>query len=60
MQCVGDCDTDHPRVFEQPVWQTGAYFLLSGVDLVAHRLNSYHVLGRDAMSVIVLLVAVPG
>lgn len=24
MQCVGECDTDHPRVFEQPVWQTGS------------------------------------
>ncbi|KAJ3027883.1 UNVERIFIED_CONTAM: hypothetical protein HDU68_002911 [Siphonaria sp. JEL0065] len=27
MQCVRDCDTDHPKHFEQPVWQTLTMFV---------------------------------
>jgi len=38
MQCVADCSTNHPRVFEQPVWQTATMFLGEMLCLIALRL----------------------
>lgn len=55
MQCVGDCGTGHPRLFEQPVWQTanmftGEFLCFLAFSILNSRLNPFRAAKRRTAS----------